>query len=119
MSSFHKKKNKQQRRKLSWKLRCFWNYQIKVDSRARYYICIGAQDVTLQNIFCIQSLFVILLWNLTHKTETGIANKCGTTNSKPPGPIIMMGLFRNSHILYINSLRPCVRLSVTTGRREK
>jgi hypothetical protein len=27
----------------------------------------------------------------THKTETGTAYKWGTTNNKPPGPIIMMG----------------------------
>jgi hypothetical protein len=32
--------------------------------------------------FCLQT---------HHKTETGAANGCGTTNSKPPGPIIMMG----------------------------
>jgi len=29
--------------------------------------------------------------NPTHKTETGTANRWETTNSKPPGQIIMMG----------------------------
>jgi hypothetical protein len=29
--------------------------------------------------------------NLTHKMETRTAHRWGTTNSKPPGPIIMMG----------------------------
>jgi len=34
----------------------------------------------------------LLFYNPTHKTETGTAiNKWGTINSKPPGPIVMMG----------------------------
>jgi len=49
----------------------------------------------------------ILLWNPTHKsdkTETGIANTWGTTNSKPSGPIIMMGqseIVISSQIIFI------------------
>ncbi len=33
----------------------------------------------------------ILFHNLTHKTKTGTANSWETTNSKPPGPIIVIG----------------------------
>jgi hypothetical protein len=36
------------------------------------------------------SKFSYLLFS-THKTETGIANRWGTSNRKPPGPIIMTG----------------------------
>ncbi len=32
----------------------------------------------------------LLFCNPTHKTETGTANRWGTTNRKPPGPIIMI-----------------------------
>jgi hypothetical protein len=32
----------------------------------------------------------LLFCNPTHKNEPGTANRLGTTNSKPPGPIIMM-----------------------------
>jgi hypothetical protein len=32
-----------------------------------------------------------LFCNLTHKTGMGTADWSGTTNSKPPGPINMMG----------------------------
>ncbi len=43
--------------------------------------------------------FLLMLWELhrsrncnpPHKTKTGTTNRWGTTNSKPPGPIIMMG----------------------------
>jgi hypothetical protein len=52
----------------------------------------GAQYVTLQKYFSHPSLVkYILFCNPTHKTETGAANRWGTTNSKPPGRIIMMG----------------------------
>jgi len=45
-----------------------------------------------KNIFHIQVLVMYSFATPTHKTETGIANRWGmTTNSKPPGPIIMMG----------------------------
>jgi hypothetical protein len=35
--------------------------------------------------------YLLSFFNPTHKTESGIANRCEITNSKPPGPIIMMG----------------------------
>jgi hypothetical protein len=41
-------------------------------------------------IFFTFKFSCVLFCNLTNKTETGTSNKWGTTNSKPPGPIIMM-----------------------------
>jgi hypothetical protein len=46
--------------------------------------------MTLQEYFSHPSL-VVYFCNATDKIETGTTNKWGTTNSKPPGPIIMMG----------------------------
>jgi hypothetical protein len=43
-----------------------------------------------KNIFHIQVSY-LLCSNPAHKTETGTANRWGTTNSKPHGPFIMMG----------------------------
>jgi hypothetical protein len=45
----------------------------------------------LQNYFSHPSLVIHFFGTPTYKTETGTANRCGITNSKPPGPIIMMG----------------------------
>jgi hypothetical protein len=42
----------------------------------------------LQNHFSHPSLVIYLFCNPTHKTETRITNRWGTTNSKPPGGII-------------------------------
>jgi hypothetical protein len=42
-------------------------------------------------IFFTSKFSYLFICNPTHKTETGTANRWGTTNSKPPGPIIMMG----------------------------
>ncbi len=50
----------------------------------------GAQYVTLRKYFSHPSFSYVPLCNPTHKTETGIVNRRGTTNSKPPGRIIMM-----------------------------
>jgi hypothetical protein len=52
--------------------------------------------------FSHPSLVIFIFCNSTHKIETGIANRWGTTNSKPPGPIVMMEpirttLFCNAH----------------------
>jgi hypothetical protein len=44
----------------------------------------GAQYVTLNKYFPRPNLVIYFL-------ETGTANRWGTTNSKPPGPIIMIG----------------------------
>ncbi len=41
-------------------------------------------------IFFTSKFCYVLFCNPTHKTETRTANRWGTTNSKPPGPIIMM-----------------------------
>jgi hypothetical protein len=51
----------------------------------------SAQYVPLQNIFFTSKFSYIGFCKPTYKTETGIANRWWTTNSKPPGPIIMMG----------------------------
>jgi len=42
-------------------------------------------------MFFTSKFSCVLCCNPTHKTETGTANMWETTNSKPPGPIIMMG----------------------------
>jgi hypothetical protein len=47
--------------------------------------------VTLQKYVANPSLVIYFFANTTHKTETGTANTQGTSNSKPPGLIIMMG----------------------------
>jgi hypothetical protein len=64
----------------------------------------GAQYVTLQIYFPHPIWGIILFCNPTHKTETRTANRWGTTNSKPPGPIIMMGQSKTpttSQIIFI------------------
>ncbi len=65
----------------------------------------SAQYVTLQKYVFTYKFSYVLFCNPTHKTEIGTANRWGTTNSKPPGRIIMMGQIRNSeqrlnHIYY-------------------
>jgi hypothetical protein len=60
--------------------------------------------VTLQKYFSHPSLVIHLFFNLTHKTKTGTANRWETTNSKPLGPIIMIGQSEtgsSSQILFI------------------
>jgi hypothetical protein len=42
-------------------------------------------------IFFTSKFIYVLVCNPTHKTENGTPNWWGTTNSKPPGPIIMVG----------------------------
>jgi len=42
-------------------------------------------------MFFTSKFSCVLFCNPTHKTETGTANRWETTNSKPPGRIIMMG----------------------------
>jgi hypothetical protein len=46
---------------------------------------------TSKFIYVCMYVCMLLFCHPTHKTEAGIANRCETTNSKPPGPIIMMG----------------------------
>jgi hypothetical protein len=48
-----------------------------------------------KHIFHIQ-VYYLLFSNPAHKTDTGTANRWGTTNSKPHGPIIMMGQSKNT-----------------------
>jgi hypothetical protein len=43
-----------------------------------------------EKIFFTSKFSYVLFCNPTNKTETGRANRWGTTNNKPPGPIIMM-----------------------------
>jgi hypothetical protein len=49
----------------------------------------GAEHVTLQNYFSHPSLVIYFFPTPPIKLETGTANRWGTTNSKPSGPIIM------------------------------
>jgi hypothetical protein len=58
----------------------------KADNSISY----GAQYVTLDSKIKCLSLAVFFLGYPTNKTETGAAYTCGTTNGKPPGPIIMV-----------------------------
>jgi hypothetical protein len=63
----------------------------------------GEEYVTLQKYFSHPSSD-IHFFNPIHKTKTGTANRWGTTNSKPQGPIIMMGqseILSSSHIIFI------------------
>jgi len=86
----------------------------------------GTQYVTLQKYFPHPSWGIILFCNPTHKTETRTANRWGTTNSKPPGPIIMMGQSQTpttSQIVFIRlfSVRAqccCVFLPATVKLRN-
>jgi hypothetical protein len=58
----------------------------------------------MQKYFSHPSFSYLLICNPTHKTETWTANKWGTTSSKPPGPIIMMGRSEtliDSQVLFI------------------
>ncbi len=57
-----------------------------------------------KNIFFTSKFCYLLFCNPTHKTGTGTANRWGTTNSEPPGPIIMIGeseTLTSSQILFI------------------
>jgi hypothetical protein len=58
-------------------------------------VCIRASPTVLniwpEKIFFPSKFSYVLFHNPTHKTKTGTANRCGTTNSKPRGLIIMMG----------------------------
>jgi hypothetical protein len=44
----------------------------------------------LAKIFFTSKFSYLFFSNPANKTETGTPNRWGTTNSKPPGPIIMM-----------------------------
>jgi hypothetical protein len=55
-------------------------------------------------IFFTSKSIYSLFFNPTDETETGTANRWGTTNSKPPGPMSMMGqseTLSNSQIIFI------------------
>ncbi len=57
-------------------------------------------------IFFASKFSYVLFCNPTHKTETGTANRCRTTNSKPPRPINMMGqseTLSSSQIILLHS----------------
>jgi len=55
----------------------------------------GAQYVTLDSKIKCLSLAFGFFGNPTNKTETGTAYTRGTTNSKPPGPIIVIDQDKN------------------------
>ncbi len=55
-------------------------------------------------IFLKSKFSCLLIFNPTHKTETGTANTWGTTNSKPPALISMIGQsekLNSSQIIFI------------------
>jgi hypothetical protein len=54
-------------------------------------LCTSAQHATLQKYFSHPSLVIYFFSNPTHKTKIGTATRWETTNSKPHGPIIMIG----------------------------
>jgi hypothetical protein len=73
------------------------------------------------------SRVIYLFCNPTHKTEAGIANsKLGTTNSEPPGPIMMIGqseTLNSSQIIFITlfcagAQRCCATATVATMLRQ-
>ncbi len=67
----------------------------------------------LAKIFFTAKFSYLLFCNPSHKSETGIANRWGTSNSKPPGPIIMMGRsesLSSSEIILLHTCRPLVQL---------
>jgi hypothetical protein len=49
------------------------------------------EKCSMISICSVMGGFTLFFSILTHKTETGAANRWGTTDSKPPGPIIMTG----------------------------
>jgi hypothetical protein len=57
-----------------------------------YSIPNGAQYLTLHNSFSHPSFSYLLSCNSMHKTQVEIPNRWETTNSKTPGPIIMIRL---------------------------
>ncbi len=70
--------------------------------------------MTLRKYICTYKFTYVLFCNPTHKTEIGTVNRWGTTNSKPPGRIIMMSQIRNTvqrldHIYYTLFCR-CIAL---------
>jgi hypothetical protein len=69
------------------------------------------------------SMFSYLLFrNPTHKTEIGTAYRCRTTNSKSPGPIIMMGQSEtliDSQIIFITLFSACEEPCCTFYQHSK
>jgi hypothetical protein len=67
----------------------------------------------LAKIFFTSKFSYLLFCNPSHKSETGIANRWGTSNIKPPEPIIMMGRSESlscSEIILLHTCRPLVQL---------
>ncbi len=52
-------------------------------------------------IFFTSKFSYLLFCNPTHETETMTVNRWGTTNSKPPGPIIMIDQSKSGSIIQI------------------
>jgi hypothetical protein len=70
----------------------------------------GAQYVTLDNKIKCLSLAVLFFGDPTNKTVTGTAYTLGTTNSKPPGPIIMIDqseILSRSQVQFITLFLDC------------
>ncbi len=64
----------------------------------------SVQYVTLQNEFSTSNFYYLLFGNRTHQFKTGTAHRWKTTDSKRPGPIIMIGqseIGSSSQIIFI------------------
>jgi hypothetical protein len=90
--NFHYFADTTERRVLGWK-KAQRQGEDRVTLRIRASPAVlSMQWPTLQKMFFTASKFsYVLFCNPTHRTETGTAHRWGTTNSKPPGAIIMMG----------------------------
>jgi hypothetical protein len=66
----------------------------------------GAQYVTLQKKKITHpSLVIYFFYTPTHKLKTGTANRLGSTNREPLGPIVMMGqseALSSSQIIFLS-----------------
>jgi hypothetical protein len=69
----------------------------------------------LAKIIFTSKFSYLLFCNPSHKSETGIANRWGTSNSEPPGPIIMMGRSETLTSIEIILLHTCVLLAQLLG----
>ncbi len=86
----------------------------------------GAPYVTQQKYFSYPTLVVYFFATPPIKTESGRANRRGTTNSKPPGPIITMSQSKTltgSQIIFItlfcaDAHRCCVSYQVKLCRAK-
>jgi hypothetical protein len=65
-------------------------------------------------IFFTSEFSYLLFYIPTHKLEIGTANRLGSTNSEPPGPIVMMGQLETLSSSQIILLHPALFCRCTT-----